>query len=599
MNSRPRIKTSIVKMNIEVLKYVFKFCPLLVAFAFLNIIASIVVALSEVYIIAEAIEIVVNSANLNILYKSLIIYGVIIAICYGFKIFYNRFLMPKYRIVYFKKIQSFLFKKVKHIDMASYDDPVFYDKFSRALRDSTWRGIAVFNTFVDFIQSISIAIALGAYVVITDIWLLFIILLGAIVNVIVVNITNKIWYKVYRETEKDRRFYFYVSRTFYQQRFAAEIKTTPISKLLIDRFDEKAMNIEKVNIKAEKKLMVPNSIYYLSHYLLEQGGAYIYLTYRLINGLSVALFTATINATFKFSSNFVNAISIYTSMREHSYYINDFMWIVNYKPKIEKNEGIKEIGEFKDLKINDICFRYPQNTTDNIKNISLDLTKGEKIAIVGDNGGGKTTLMKLLLKFYNPTSGNILYNGFDLREYNENSIRKEYSIIFQDFQIYAVTVAENVLMRRVNDVSDKEKVKKALENVGLLDKVMAMKDGIYTQVTREFDKEGATFSGGENQRLAISRVFASDASIYILDEPTSSLDPLSEERINKLIIKNVTNKTMIIIAHRLSTVVDVDKIYLLREGEIKEAGSHEELMRLKGHYYKMFTTQKRMYEKQD
>ena len=154
-------------------------------------------------------------------------------------------------------------------------------------------------------------------------------------------------------------------------------------------------------------------------------------------------------------------------------------------------------------------------------------------------------------------------------------------------------------MRKVNGIEDEEIVKKALESVGLLDKVMSFKNGIYTQVTREFDREGATFSGGETQRLVIARVFASNANVYILDEPTSALDPFSEERINKLIMQNVSNKAMIIIAHRLSTVVDADKIYLIRKGQITEEGTHQELMAKKGRYYEMFTTQTELYLKKE
>lgn len=599
MNSRPRKKTSILKMNFIVLKFVFKFCPGLVVFALFNVIASVVVAVSEVNIIAKAINIVMETYDLDLLFNSIVSYVIVILVCYIFKIFYNRFITVRYRVIYRKKMQTYLFNKVKHIDMASYDNPNFYDRYSRALNDSSWRGIAVFNNFVDFIQASATAIALGAYIMITNIFLISIVLVSAIVNVIVVNITNKTWYKIYRDSENDRRYSFYVRRTFYQQKFAAEIKTTSIGDLLIDKYDEKVYNIENIYHKGEKKLLGVNSIYYFSHNLIEQAASYIYLAYKLLNGMSVALFTSTINAVFKFSNSFVRAISIYTNLREHSYYISDFLWIVNYNPSVETNNGIEINEDFKELDIKDISFSYPGNDYNSINHLSMNIKKGEKIAIVGDNSGGKTTLMKLLLKFYNPKEGSILYNGIDLKDYNEISLRKQYSIVFQDFQIYAITIAENVLMHKVRGKEDEDKVKMALEKVGLLEKILKMKDGIYTQVTREFDQDGANFSGGERQRLVISRVFASDANIYILDEPTSSLDPLSEERINKLIIQNVTNKTMIIIAHRLSTVVDADKIYLIKKGQIYESGNHSELMDKHGYYYEMFSTQKSLYEKQD
>ena len=597
MQDRKRVKTSIIKMNLSILKYVFRFCPFFVIFTFINIAASVVIALSEVNIIAKAIELVINGSDIQILFDNLIIYAIIIASCTVVKVI-NRYLGPRYRMIYRKKMQTFLFEKVKHIDMASYDDPEFYDKFSRALGDSTWRGMAVFNTFIDFVESVSISIAIGTYVVITDPMLLVIIFVSAIINVFTINYINKKWYKVYRDSERDRRYQYYVRRTFYQQRFAAEIKTTSIGNLLIEKHDKVTKNIDRINIDAEKKMLLPNFISNFSNCIIQQAGTYIYLAYKLINGLAVATFTATVNATFKFSNNFLRAINVYTSLREHSYYISDFLWITSYQPQIERTSG-QMAADFESLRIEDISFRYPNAEKDSISHLSMDLNKYDKIAIVGDNGGGKTTLTKLLLKFYNPSQGHIYYNDVDLTEYNEASIRQQYSIVYQDFQIYALNVAENVLLRKVNGIEDEERVKNALASVGLLDKVLSLKDGIYTKVTREFDREGATFSSGEAQRLIISRVFASDANIYILDEPTSALDPLSEERINKLIIQNVNKKTMIIIAHRLSTVVDCDKIYLIRNGSIVEEGTHAELMKLGGRYYEMFTTQTELYLKKE
>ena len=597
MQDRKRVKTSIIKMNLSILKYVFRFCPFFVIFTFINIAASVVIALSEVNIIAKAIELVINGSDIQILFDNLIIYAIIIASCTVVKVI-NRYLGPRYRMIYRKKMQTFLFEKVKHIDMASYDDPEFYDKFSRALGDSTWRGMAVFNTFIDFVESVSISIAIGTYVVITDPMLLVIIFVSAIINVFTINYINKKWYKVYRDSERDRRYQYYVRRTFYQQRFAAEIKTTSIGNLLIEKHDKVTKNIDRINIDAEKKMLLPNFISNFSNCIIQQAGTYIYLAYKLINGLAVATFTATVNATFKFSNNFLRAINVYTSLREHSYYISDFLWITSYQPQIERTSG-QMAADFESLRIEDISFRYPNAEKDSISHLSMDLNKYDKIAIVGDNGGGKTTLTKLLLKFYNPSQGHIYYNDVDLTEYNEASIRQQYSIVYQDFQIYALNVAENVLLRKINGIEDEERVKNALASVGLLDKVLSLKDGIYTKVTREFDREGATFSSGEAQRLIISRVFASDANIYILDEPTSALDPLSEERINKLIIQNVNKKTMIIIAHRLSTVVDCDKIYLIRNGSIVEEGTHAELMKLGGRYYEMFTTQTELYLKKE
>lgn len=589
-------KYSIIKMNLIGLKYAFKFCPILVVFAILKIVSSTFMAIVEVDLISNAIKILMNGENVNGLYRYLIGSAIILAFCCVFDCVYNRFILVKYRVVYEKKMQAFLFSKVKHIDMESYDNPEFYDRFSRALNSGAPTGMNVFTTFVEFLTALCTSLALGTYVVVTDPWLLLIIVISAIISLICTNIINKLWYVSSKKTEKNRRFNFYIKRTFYQQKYAAEMKTTSVDKILLKKFDENIVASEKIYARYEKKILFFNSIYDFSHNLIEQAGTYIYLVYQLYKGMGIDVFTATVNATFKLFKNFIRMVSVFSDLRNHSNYISDFVWITDYKPNIEKNKGIEKVDDFESLHINNLEFAYPNTNFNSIDGLSIKVNKGEKIAIVGDNGSGKTTLMKLLLRFYNPSSGEILYNGINLSEYNEKCLRKEFSIVFQDFQIYAVSIAENVLMRRVKNEEDEIRVYKALEKVGLTEKINSLKDGIYTQVTREFDRSGASFSGGERQRLAIARVFASDANVYILDEPTSALDPLAEERINKLIIQNA-DKTMFIIAHRLSTVVDADKIYLIRHGQIKESGTHEELMDLKGVYYTMFNTQKSLYEK--
>ena len=243
------------------------------------------------------------------------------------------------------------------------------------------------------------------------------------------------------------------------------------------------------------------------------------------------------------------------------------------------------------IEIKNITKDYGDNK--GIFDIHISIEKGETFGFVGTNGAGKTTLIKLFLKFYNPNVGEIYYNNQTIRDTKENVIRRKYSIIFQDFRLYDVSIAENVLMCKVLSKEDEAKVWNALKQVGLEEKVKALDNGIYTLYSREFN--GVEFSGGERQKLAIARVFASNADIYILDEPTSSLDPIAERDINKLIMENSIDKTIIIIAHRLSTVVDADRIILMEYGKIIEEGTHHQLLLEKGKYYKMFSTQAALY----
>ena len=589
-------KPKSIRNNFLVLKFVFKFCPFLVVFTIINIITSVVKTLLEVIIIAKAITLITEQVNINIIINGLLIYIIGIAICVGYNTIYDNYIVLKNRIVYQKNIQEYMFKKVKYIDMALYDDPTFYDRFSRTMRDSIWRGYRAFNLIKNFIINIATTIALGSFIIVNDPILIIIIIISSIISVIALTKSNLVGYNNFKNIETEDRFMWYVNRIFYRQENAAELKTTNVSNLLIEKYQENIQTINKKTIRSYKKMDKYNVITCFSSNIISGLGSYLVLLYRLAKHIiDIASFTTMINALTKFQGKVLELANLITSLKNNALYVEDFIWMLEYNPEVEqRRKNIK--FQFDSITLNDVSFRYPNTDQDVLNNISMKALKGKKIAIVGVNGSGKTTLMKLLLNFYQVTKGSISLNEYNYNELDASQIRNEYSIIFQDFKIYAVTIAENILMRRVQSKEDEEIVWKALKSVGLDKKVKSLIKGIYTEVTREFDRDGANFSGGERQRLVIARVFASQKDIYILDEPTSSLDPISEERINKLIIENAKDKTMFIIAHRLSTVVDVDYIYLIDNGKIRECGTHHELMALNKRYALMFNTQKHLYE---
>ena len=219
----------------------------------------------------------------------------------------------------------------------------------------------------------------------------------------------------------------------------------------------------------------------------------------------------------------------------------------------------------------------------------------EKIAIVGRNGSGKTTLIKILLRLYDPTSGIVEMDGKDYREYDVRSLRRRIGVVFQDFSCYASSVADNVLLRSVKSEKDEQTVVNSLKLCGLYEKVSALKNGIYTVLTKEFDEDGVIFSGGEMQKLAIARMFANDYDIIIMDEPSSALDPIAEYELNSKIIEAAANKTLIIVSHRLSTTKDADKIIYMENGRIEEMGTHKSLIELNGKYAELFNIQASKY----
>lgn len=593
-----------LKKNILVVKYVFKFCPLYILFTILFIISSAFATIYRVNIIKDLVFIVQDAVNggnktFHDVLVSIGIYLIIIFVTSVYNTIYNSYIKGKYRIIYIKKIRTMMFTKARNVDYESFDDPTFYDMYSRAMRDGVSRGIRVYEDISQFVSSLVNTIVLGTFIVVADFFILLIIVISIIVRVILGQKVNSNIHKFDEETETDRRMYGYVKRTFYQERFAAEIKSTTISSLLIDKCHEAKNSIDTKCKKTYKKNVYLNSGSVIISNLFEMGGVYIYLLYKLFEGLTIADFSAMITATKQFSNNLYQMLNVINRIKTNALYIDFFLDYMNYVPRLE-TLGSKELDKnekFEVLEVNDVSFKYPLTDKYALSHVNLKLKKREKIAIVGLNGAGKTTLIKLLLKFYNPTEGEILYNNQNIRDIKEDCIRSKYSILFQDFYIYGVTIGENILMRKLLTQEDEERVWKALEDVGMKEKISSYPDKLNTMCTKEFRSDGAEFSGGEIQKLVIARVIASNADVYVLDEPTSSLDPISERNINKLIMEKSQDKAMIIIAHRLSTVVDADRIILIEYGKIIEEGTHHELMAIKGKYYEMFSTQGLLYRK--
>ncbi len=331
-------KPSVFKTNFVVLKYVFKFCPNFIYFSIAHIIASVVKSVSKVLLISKAIDLVVQNKQLYDIYEllySLGIYTLVIIVCSLINVFYENYISSRYQLIYQKNIQRFLYSKVKIIDMESYDDPAFYDRFTRGCRESSWRGFRTFKEIINLIIHIATSIALGTYILINDKWLILLIIGSCLISMIVLTIIRKVIYKTYRETENERRYQWYVNRTFYSQKNAAELKTTTVDMILLKKYRENTKKIDKKFNSTYFKLIAPESIGIMSRVLLSQAGTYIFLLYRLFNKLmDISAFTATANATLQFASSFERIINIYSQLKENLLYIEDFIWALNYQPVV-------------------------------------------------------------------------------------------------------------------------------------------------------------------------------------------------------------------------------------------------------------------------
>lgn len=227
----------------------------------------------------------------------------------------------------------------------------------------------------------------------------------------------------------------------------------------------------------------------------------------------------------------------------------------------------------------------------------MKIEAGQKVAFVGENGAGKSTLIKLLMRLYDVTEGSIEYGGTDIRNYGTDQYRDIFGSVFQDYQIYASSVRENVMMDSSHHEEEK-RVRDALEQSGFLERLLTLPKGLDTMLTREFAQDGVQLSGGEAQKVAIARLFAKKERMHIaiLDEPSSALDPKAEYELNQNIMNKAGDATVIFISHRLSTTRDADCIYMFENGEIVEHGTHQQLMESNGQYAEMFQCQAKYYQ---
>ena len=320
----------------------------------------------------------------------------------------------------------------------------------------------------------------------------------------------------------------------------------------------------------------------------------LFLITRVSNGLlHVGDFVALYNSSSQLNNSFTNFFAILPGLYEHSLYISNFKEFMNVEAEGSANE---EIGiSINSIEVNNINYSYNANKQV-LFDINFKILKGQKVAFVGPNGAGKSTLVKLLLNLYSQNSGNIQINGKSIKDYSRKSIMDKIGVIFQDSQIFALSVAENVLMRPINNVKeDSEIVKNSLNLVGMYDKINSLKCGMMTKPTREMDPDGTIFSGGEQQKIIFSRIFSREYEVLVLDEPSSAMDGFSEMDLFSKVMRIYNDKIIILISHTLSNVVNCDMIFFMEEGRIIEMGNHKELMVKNGRYAQLFTAQAKGY----
>ncbi len=583
-----------MKNSIRSIKLLIKEFPLILVVKIYGILSGIVKSLIPLYAInyitstyysnleAETpVDVDVIIKNVIIIFAILVILLFVDYLISIYTNYVNRNFQARMAIKFYDKIGK--------IDYEFYENPEFLNDYVRSLEMGSMNiQQSAENTFALITILVQCASVLAVLLTIHYVIIIFIAVVGIIYFLIRLKM-SKLNDEYYSKRQPYMRRTWYSNRAFTLRDSVADIKTTSIDELLLENNDNSYDEIIKYHDKIIKKRTSFAVICDILITLLYPGIVAI-LCIIAIDTLEVSSFATLTIAATTLSSFIGQLASVLGSLAD-----NNVECRVAYK-FLEKHGIIEEKDykvfkdDFETLEIKDVSFSYDDKNKA-LNNISMKINKGEKIAIVGINGAGKTTLVKLLLRLYDVDSGDILINNQNYRLLNAKSLRKKVGAVFQNIEVYAITIAENILLHEIKTQKDIDLVHEALQFAGLYDYVCSLKDNINTLVTREFNKMGVVFSGGQIQKLAIARGYAQNYQLFILDEPSSALDPIAEAKIYENMLELGKNKTMIFISHRLTTTVNADKIYLFENGKIIEQGTHQELIALDGKYKRMFDSQ--------
>ncbi len=598
-DNKQKQKSHIFKNTAFMLKCAWKSAPLSLIIIYLayileNVYYSVVI---NIMFLQTALSIIEGNGTFKefAIKMCIIVFGKVFVDLFAYIDMYT--VRTKFEIKCESYINSLIFKKAQEVELGCYENPEFFDNYNRA----TW--VVEKGGFKRIIEgsawtigSVVSIVFLIFYLISIDPFLLFFIFCPILVIALRVKKNNleleeeKEWTTFERQKE-------YTKRTILLKDFAKEIKTTGIFDVIKKRF--KSAIDGKIGIikKYGWKIALIESVADFLGEIIPVGGGFGYGCYRLmvLQNLEIADFSVLISAITT-TRNKLNQLARYFTMQQkHCLWVQNMRDFLNYETKVVG--GDIEPADFESLEFRNVSFRYDGNDKNTLNNISFRINKGETFAIVGHNGAGKTTLSKLIMRLYDVTEGEILYNGINIKEYNLAKYREKFASVFQDYRIFAMTVAENVLIEEV-DETNIERANKALVQSGVHKKIMTLPEKENTLLTREFDNQGALLSGGESQKVTIARMFAKNFEIAILDEPSSALDPVAESKMYDSLMEGTKGKTVVYISHRLSSATRSDRILVFSKGRLTESGTHDELMALGGEYNEMFTLQASGYKEE-
>ena len=490
-------------------------------------------------------------------------------------------------------IQNLLQKKAVEVDLACFESSAFYDTYVKATSEATNRAYTVMNNILDVIWITINVVAVGTLIITIDPIFLLLAFLPFLCTLLIGKKRNRLKYDYNMRNKEVARQRDYVRRTFYLNDFSKEMRLTEMWKVMYKRMHSSISEMKEIVNKYGYKMMFFRYLFDFIFDVVVHSGTIVLAAFKTLVAKNMLLGDCfvVINSISNIAGSVNYMGDVFFKLDENSLYVDNLRDFLEYEVHIAEDENAPVVPSFQKLELKNMTFGYEGQENPALSNVNLTVSVGEKIAIVGHNGAGKTTLIKLLQRLYDPSEGEILINGENIKNYRLSSYRNLFGTVFQDYRLFATTVAENVMLR--GDITDEDRatVRDALTRTGIYDKVEALSNGVDSNVTREFDNEGAMFSGGEAQKISIARIFAGNQEIVIMDEPTSALDPIAEQEMYRNMFEACEGKTVIFISHRLSSATMADRVYMFENGEIIEQGTHSELLAMNAKYADMWHKQ--------
>ena len=482
------------------------------------------------------------------------------------------------------------------LDLTTYEDPVFYDRLERARVQATDR-LAMIQQMGRLFQQTLTTLIWTSILLWYSPWLVLLLALGVLPTFLGETHFAFLGYaKNFRQTPAKRQM-DYLRQVAGSREGAKELKLFNLSHYLTNRFTRLSQSIYEENVALSRKKLLAGGllgvIATLGYY-----GAYAFVIWRAVTGSynDIGEFYYLTNAIIQASSNLQQVFSTASGIADQALFLTDLLAFFEMKPTVDANPDgaliprpIRRGFEFRN-----VSFAYPGTTRRVLSNFNFTLAPGERIALIGENGQGKTTVVKLITRLYDPTEGQILLDGIDLRDYKLEDLHHEIGVIFQDFMRYEMTARENISVGRVESEHSQTEIESAAHK-SLAESVIAKLPEGYDQMLGRRFESGVELSGGEWQRVALARAYLRDAQLLVLDEPTAALDARSELEVFERFAELTTGKMALLISHRFSTVRMADRIVVLEGGRLVEEGTHPQLIALGGRYASMFEMQAASY----